>query len=174
MNDDLWTTYESPLGPLTLIGGETGLAALHFPGRSGPLDESRRDGGAFAEAVRQLDEYFAGERTSFELPLDLRGTNFQQRVWATLRGIPYGTTRTYTSLANAVGRTDHVRAAAAAVGKTPVPIVVPCHRVIASNGDLTGYLGGLQRKRALLEFEAGVSQHEPAPAVWAARQLSLL
>jgi methylated-DNA-[protein]-cysteine S-methyltransferase len=114
MTEDLWTTYESPLGPLTLIGAAAGLAALHFPGRSGPLDESRRDAGAFAEAVRQLDEYFAGERRSFELPLDLRGTTFQRRVWETLRGIPYGTTRTYTSLASAIGRADHVRAAAAA------------------------------------------------------------
>ncbi len=163
MNDDLWTTYESPLGPLTLIGGAAGLAALHFPGRSGPLDESRRDASAFAAAVRQLEEYFAGERTSFELRLDLKGTTFQQRVWETLRGIPYGSTRTYTSLANAVGRSDHVRAAAAAVGKTPVPIVIPCHRVLASNGDLAGYLGGRRRMRARLDLEASVSHQDPPP-----------
>jgi methylated-DNA-[protein]-cysteine S-methyltransferase len=149
-----WTTYESPLGPLTLRGGPRGLAALDYPGAGGPrLGEDDRAPAPFAGAARQLDEYFAGRRRAFDLALDLSGTPFQRAVWAQLLAIPYGTTTTYAVLARAVGRPAGVRAVAAAVGRTPVPIVVPCHRVLARGGALTGYRGGLERKQALLDLE---------------------
>jgi methylated-DNA-[protein]-cysteine S-methyltransferase len=168
-----WTVYESPLGPLTLRGGPRGLTGIDFPGHAGPLAEPDRDPGAFAEAVRQLEEYFAGRRRRFELALDLGGTPFQRAVWEQLLAIPYGTTRAYGAMARALGRSDRVRAAAAAVGRTPVPIIVPCHRAVAADGALTGYRGGLQRKQALLDLERrGVAGLAPEPA-WAFRQLAL-
>jgi methylated-DNA-[protein]-cysteine S-methyltransferase len=148
-----WTTYESPLGPLTLRGGASGLTALHFPGDGGPLAEDDRAPGLFADAMRQLDEYFAGDRRQFELELDLGGTPSQRSVWRALMAIPHGTTISYSALARALGRPAGVRAVAAAVGRTPVPIIVPCHRVVAVDGALTGYRGGLARKRALLDLE---------------------
>ncbi|MCP9490201.1 MAG: methylated-DNA--[protein]-cysteine S-methyltransferase [Solirubrobacteraceae bacterium MAG38_C4-C5] len=148
-----WTIYESPLGPLTLHSGPRGLTALHFPGGGVPLDEENRAPLAFAEPARQLEEYFAGYRQRFELALDLGGTPFQRTVWQRLLAIPYGSTVSYTALARALGRPGGVRAVAAAVGRTPVPVIVPCHRVVASDGALTGYLGGLQRKQALLDLE---------------------
>jgi methylated-DNA-[protein]-cysteine S-methyltransferase len=167
-----WTTYESPLGPLTLRGGARGLAALHFPGQSPPLDEGDRDPAALAETLRQLGEYFAGRRQGFELALDLGGTPFQRSVWERLQAIPYGTTISYTALARDLGRPDRVRAAGAAVGRTPVPIVVPCHRVVAIDGALTGYRGGLQRKQALLDLERNGAAGLAPPAAWGERQLA--
>jgi O-6-methylguanine DNA methyltransferase len=169
-----WTIYESSLGPLTLVAGRTGLASLQFPGRADPRDESDRRPSVFAAALRQLEEYFAGHRHAFELELDLGGTPFQREVWRRLLEIPYGSTMSYTALAQLSGRPDRVRAVAAAVGRTPVPIVVPCHRVVAVDGSLTGYLGGLQRKQALLDLEArAVAGLAPQPA-WSFRQLALL
>jgi methylated-DNA-[protein]-cysteine S-methyltransferase len=169
-----WDIHDTPLGPLTLHTGPRGLTRLSFPGRSGPLDEADRDPAALAAVAAQLDDYFAGRRTAFELSIDLEGTPFQQRVWAALLEIPYGTTVTYTELAHAVGRADVVRAVAAAVGRTPVPIVVPCHRVLGAGGALTGYGGGLQRKEALLDLERrGAAGLEPVPA-WQFRQLTLV
>jgi methylated-DNA-[protein]-cysteine S-methyltransferase len=145
--DIAWSTYESPLGDLTLV-----------------------------DAALQLDEYFAGERRSFELPLDLgdQGTPFQRTVWSELTRIPFGATTSYGAVARAIGRLDRIRAVGGAVGRVPVPIVVPCHRVIGSSGDLVGYGGGLDRKQMLLELEARVSGNEPLPALWSARQLALL
>jgi methylated-DNA-[protein]-cysteine S-methyltransferase len=169
-----WDIIESPLGPLTVEAGRDGLTGLRFPGRGGPRDERRRDPAALAEASDQLDAYFAGDRTAFDLPIDLRGTPFQLRVWARLRELPYGATITYTELAAAVGRPDIVRAVAAAVGRTPLPIVVPCHRVVGAGGALTGYGGGLQRKAALLDLEARVAAGHAAEPAWALRQLALL
>jgi methylated-DNA-[protein]-cysteine S-methyltransferase len=170
-----WTVYESPLGPLTLIGDGDALHAVYFPGRSGPLDEATRDAASFAAAISQLEQYFAGGRRRFALSLALHGTPFQHRVWTALQGIPYGETISYGELAAEIGRSDRVRAVGAAVGRVPVPIIVPCHRVIGADGSLTGYGGGLQRKRALLELESGVRGGATAPpAVWAGRQLSLL
>jgi methylated-DNA-[protein]-cysteine S-methyltransferase len=170
----VWDIYESPLGPLTIERGPHGITALSFPGRGRARDAGRRDPGALADAVAQLDEYFRGERRSFDLPLDLRGTPFQQRVWAEVRRLGYGATVTYAGLAAAVGRPDVVRAVAAAVGRTPVPIVVPCHRVVGAGGALTGYGGGLPRKAALLDLErraaAGLAPEPP----WALRQLTLV
>lgn len=169
----VWDVYESPLGSLTVAAGPRGLTGLSFPGRGGARDERARDRVALAPAVRQLDEFFAGDRRAFELALDLRGTPFQQRVWAALRRIPYGATLTYAELAQAVGRPDIVRAVAAAVGRTPVPIVVPCHRVIGAGGALTGYGGGLQRKAALLDLERRVAAGRAPEPAWAFRQLAL-
>ncbi len=148
-----WTTYDSPLGPLTLVGGAAGLTALHFPGEAPELDEDARSAASLADAARQLDEYFAGRREGFDLAVSLGGTPFQRAVWDALRAIPSGATTTYAALARALGRPAAVRAVGAAVGRTPVPIVVPCHRVLGSDGSLTGYRGGLERKRALLDLE---------------------
>jgi methylated-DNA-[protein]-cysteine S-methyltransferase len=169
-----WTVYESPLGPLTLVGDDDALWALHFPGRSGPLDEAVRDSEPFTEAIAQLEEYFAGERRRFELSLRLDGSPFQRRVWAALQAIPFGATRSYGALADEIARPDRVRAVGAAVGRTPVAIIVPCHRVIGADGSLTGYGGGLHRKQALLDLESAVSGGAPPAPVWAGRQLSLL
>jgi methylated-DNA-[protein]-cysteine S-methyltransferase len=148
-----WTIYESPLGPLALAGPPGRLSGIEFPGHGPALPEAERRPAAFAAAIHQLDEYFAGHRRDFELELDLRGTPFQRAVWDELLEIPYGATVSYTELAGRVGRPDGVRAVGAAVGRTPVPIVVPCHRVVASNGALTGYRGGLERKAALQALE---------------------
>ena len=169
-----WTVYESPLGPLTLLGGQVGLRAMYFPGRSGPLDEAARDPRPFADAIDQLAQYFAGQRRRFELSLSLEGTVFQRRVWAALAEIPFGCTTSYGELAAQICRPDRVRAVGAAVGRTPVPIIVPCHRVIGADGSLTGYGGGLQRKQWLLELESQVRGGTEPPAIWAGRQLSLL
>jgi methylated-DNA-[protein]-cysteine S-methyltransferase len=174
MTPRVWTVYESPLGPLTLLAGGSGLAGLRFPGRAGRLDEADHRPGAFRAALAQLEQYFAGDRCAFDLALDLGGTPFQRRVWERLSQIPYGATISYSALARAVGRPDVVRAVGAAVGRTPVPIVVPCHRAVAADGALTGYGGGLQRKQALLDLEArGAAGLAPEPA-WAFRQLSLV
>jgi len=175
-----WTIYESPLGPLTAIAGSAGITGLYFPGRSPRLQEVDRR--AMSGLAGQLDSYFAGERQTFELDLDLRGTPLQLLVWAQLREIPYGATTTYGELA---GRIDdrhyppelepykRVRLAAAAIGRTPTPILVPCHRVIGADGSLTGYGGGLERKRALLELEGEDVARQPSSA-GAHRQLPML
>jgi methylated-DNA-[protein]-cysteine S-methyltransferase len=161
-----WTTYPSPLGPLTLIGATAGLRHVYFPGRSPSVAPSDRDPSAVAQAVGQLDEYFAGERQVFELELDLAGSSFRHRVWRALQQVPYGRTTTYGDLARELGITSSgslvsgqsvvsgAQKVAWAIAATPTPIVVPCHRVIAADGSLTGYRGGLQRKQALLDFEA--------------------
>jgi methylated-DNA-[protein]-cysteine S-methyltransferase len=153
-----WSIYESPLGTLTLVAGPRGLRAISFPGRDGERperDHAQHDPNAFAEVTSQLDEYFAGERRAFDVALDLdQGTPFARSVWAEVARIPYGSTTSYGAIARAIGRLDRVRAVGAAVGRTPVPIIVPCHRVIGTTGDLVGYGGGLERKLALLELES--------------------
>jgi methylated-DNA-[protein]-cysteine S-methyltransferase len=158
------TIHASPFGPLTLRGDARGLVALEFPGAGDPLDEAGRAPDLFDDAVRQLDAYFAGERRRFDLELDLDGTPFQRAIWQRLTEIPYGATISYGALARSIGRPDGVRAVAAAVGRTPVPIVVPCHRVVAGDGGLTGYRGGLQRKQALLDLERRGVQSDSASA----------
>ena len=148
--------YESPVGVLTLVGTDSHLVALQFPGRL--VTPPHGDPGALAPAIAQLDEYFAGERRAFELDLHLKGTEFQQRIWAALREIPFGETTSYGVLARKLSEETGVsfdpRGVGGAVGSTPVPIIVPCHRVVGADGSLTGYGGGLPRKRALLDFEA--------------------
>ena len=168
----MWDVYQSPLGPLTISAGPRGVSWISFSGRGHQLDGSLRDPDTLAPVVAQLEEYFAGERRAFDVPLDLVGTELQLAVWEQLLEIPYGTTISYSELARRAGRPDVARAVGACVGQTPVPIVVPCHRVIGKDGSLTGYGGGLPRKQALLELE-----HRTAgapPAAWAFRQLALL
>jgi methylated-DNA-[protein]-cysteine S-methyltransferase len=153
-----WSTYESPLGVLTLFAGPRGLRSISFPdpdGEAWERDDAERDPSAFAEVAAQLDEYFSGVRRRFDVALDLdQGTPFARGVWAEIARIPYGSTTSYGAIARAVGRLDRVRAVGSAVGRTPVPIIVPCHRVIGTSGDLVGYGGGLARKVALLELES--------------------
>jgi methylated-DNA-[protein]-cysteine S-methyltransferase len=154
-----FTTEPSPIGELTLVGdGEslTGLYMTEHRHRPPLPPGARRDPGAFEETRRQLREYFAGERTRFDLPLQMEGTDFQREVWSALLDIDYGRTKSYGDLAQRIGRPDAVRAVGLANGRNPISIVVPCHRVIGASGSLTGYGGGLERKRFLLELEAGV------------------
>jgi methylated-DNA-[protein]-cysteine S-methyltransferase len=142
----------SPLGPLRLFGTAEALSAVYLPTSDAPQAPAGR-GGGLALARRQLDEYFAGDRRDFDLPLEPEGTAFQQRVWRALLAIPYGTTCSYGELARAIGRPAASRAVGAANGKNPLAIIVPCHRVIGANGTLTGYGGGLPIKRWLLGHE---------------------
>jgi methylated-DNA-[protein]-cysteine S-methyltransferase len=171
----VWDVCETPLGPLTLEASADGLAAISFPGRGGPRRWDRRDPVALDPAATALEAYFAGERQSFaDLTLDLSASLFDVAVWTALLDIPYGETATYGEVAHAVGRPDIVRGVGAAIGRNPLAIVVPCHRVIGADGSLTGYRGGLQRKQALLDLERRVTTGlEPEPA-WAFRQLALL
>jgi methylated-DNA-[protein]-cysteine S-methyltransferase len=168
-----WDMYESPIGPLTLIAEDGVMRQLLFPRKGQRLSEETRQSAALATAREQLEQYFAGERREFELPLEPVGSPSLRRVWEELRTIPYGTTVSYKELAERVGRPGEFREIGAAVGRTPLPILIPCHRVIGSNGDLTGYGGGLHRKQALLDLEGRVSVgFDPEPA-WAFRQLAL-
>ena len=156
MNNRVHTVVDSPVGPLTLVAEDDALAGLYLTDqRHRPAEETfgRPDDAPFGPVVAQLAEYFAGERTDFELPLNLSGTPFQRTVWTALREIPYGTTISYGELADRIGRPTASRAVGLANGKNPVGIVVPCHRVVGASGDLTGYGGGLDRKRRLLDFE---------------------
>ncbi|MFF0147841.1 methylated-DNA-[protein]-cysteine S-methyltransferase [Amycolatopsis sulphurea] len=153
-----YTTFESPVGLLTAVGRDGGLAGLYLENhrhQPDPATFGERDDRAFTEVRRQLSEYFAGERAEFDLALTMRGTPFQQTVWRELTRIPYGETITYRELAEQIGKPGAFRAVGLANGRNPVSIVVPCHRVIGSNGDLTGYGGGVARKRRLLELESG-------------------
>jgi methylated-DNA-[protein]-cysteine S-methyltransferase len=150
-----YRTIDSPIGPLTLAGRGSVLTNLRMVGQT--YEPSRADWsldpGAFCDAVDQLDAYFAGKLTDFDLELDLRGTEFQQGVWKALLTIPYGETRSYGEIAEQIGAPGSARAVGLANGRNPIAIVVPCHRVIGSGGSLTGYGGGLERKRTLLELE---------------------
>jgi methylated-DNA-[protein]-cysteine S-methyltransferase len=178
MNKDTehsWTSYESPFGTLTLTAGTGGLDGLFFPGRAPALDEDRRDPEGFVQATGQLDEYFGCARGQFDLALDLSaGTPFQQAVWRELEAIPFGETVSYTELAARLGRTDRVRAVGAANGRNPLPIIVPCHRVIGADGSLTGYRGGLPLKQALLDFEQAATESPGTAVAFGSRQLALL
>ncbi|MGE3142607.1 MAG: methylated-DNA--[protein]-cysteine S-methyltransferase [Hyphomonadaceae bacterium] len=149
-------THDSPLGALTLVSNGAGLSGLYFEDHKiggPPAGASVRGEGVLDEARRQLDAYFAGRRARFDLPLALAGTPFQTRVWAALRRIPFGRTSVYGALASDIGNPAAARAVGAAVGRNPVSIIVPCHRVIGAQGALTGFAGGLKRKAWLLEHE---------------------
>jgi methylated-DNA-[protein]-cysteine S-methyltransferase len=154
----LYTTHPSPLGELLLAGPEPGvLASVSVPGQKGGARVEpgwRRDPTAFAGPARQLDAYFAGELTEFTIPLAPRGSAFRERVWAALDRIAYGTTVSYGELAGMAGLPRRsVRAVGGAVGANPLTVIRPCHRVMGANGSLTGYAGGLDRKRRLLTLE---------------------
>jgi len=151
-----YTTMESLAGPLVLAGNSGGLRRIHFAngGRFSVPEDWKQDDAPFGEAVRQLRAYFSGELREFNLLLALEGTAFQMKVWNSLRTIPYGRTISYAQLAKEIGNPKAVRAVGLANGCNPVPIVIPCHRVIGSNGNLTGFGGGLPAKKALLALES--------------------
>jgi O-6-methylguanine DNA methyltransferase len=167
------TTFVFPIGPLFLAASDRGLVALEFDARA-PGQQSirpnprnvRKEGERIAfepsenrlrPYLHELNEYFAGQRRKFTFPLDLRGTDFQLACWRALLAIPYGETRTYADIARAVGKPNAFRAVGMANNRNPIAIVVPCHRVIASDGTLCGYGGGLDIKRRLLELEGALS-----------------
>lgn len=146
----------SPIGELLLTRNETGLTGLFMiSGRHAPPSvDGVRDPAAFRDASAQLAAYFAAELTEFDLPLAPTGSPFQLEVWAALRTIPYGETRSYLDIARQIGRPSGPRAVGLANGRNPISIIVPCHRVIGANGSLTGYGGGLENKRTLLDLES--------------------
>ena len=161
----LYTYMPSPIGRLLLCGDDQRLTGLYTPPASedpGLVRSRRRSDAAFARVREQLEEYFAGERVSFDLPLSVDGaTPFRRSVWSALREIPYGATVSYGQLASQLGVPSAARAVGAANGSNPISIIVPCHRVIGAGGDLTGYAGGLERKRYLLRHEAEVLERSP-------------
>jgi len=149
--------FETPIGELLLAGDDRALAVVGFPEgsmRRDPEHDWIYNEKPFAEAMRQLGEYFDGRRREFDLPLKLDGTEFQLQVLEELKKIPYGETTSYAAIAERIGRPRAVRAVGAANGRNPIPIIVPCHRVIGKSGDLTGFGGGLGTKEALLRLEA--------------------
>jgi methylated-DNA-[protein]-cysteine S-methyltransferase len=155
----LYTTVDSPIGTLLLLGDGRALRGLHMQGGRTAIEvrpEWERAEEPFARVEAQLEEYFAGRRTAFDVPLDLAGSPFQRRVWDALQDIPYGETVSYGELARRVGVPSAARAVGVANRENPVAVIVPCHRVIGADGSLTGFGGGLERKRLLLELEAGV------------------
>lgn len=160
-----YTLVESPLGPVLVAGNGQGLCRINFQHGDAPYPippEWERDDAAFTEAAAQLRAYFMGRLRVFSLPLHPKGTPFQQRVWEQLRAIPYSETRTYGQLARILGRPTASRAVGAANGRNPLPIVVPCHRVIGSNGTLTGFHGGVRLKEFLLTLERRHAHPPPA------------
>lgn len=155
---DRYTRLASPVEDLILTGDGTSITGCFFTThrhQDDPAAGLDRDDDAFADAAAQLAEYFEGERTEFDLPLAPTGTEFQLRVWQQLRTIPYGQTCSYADIARGIGATNGFRAVGLANGRNPISIIVPCHRVIGANGSLTGYGGGLERKRFLLDLESG-------------------
>lgn len=153
------TTIESPIGRLLLMANDEGLVGAYMQNHKGgprPLGRHTADHDVLEQAGQQLREYFAGRRREFDVALSLGGTEFQRRVWKALGEIPFGETRSYAEIARRAGRPIAARAVGAAVGRNPVSIIVPCHRVVGSDGSLTGFAGGLSRKRWLLAHEREV------------------
>lgn len=160
----LYTTIPSPLGEILLVRNEQGLTHLNFQEGTHPLPVDpawRQDNGAFRDTIAQLEAYFAGELREFALPLAPQGTPFQLAVWQALQTIPYGRTLTYSQLAQQIGKPKAVRAVGAANGRNPIPLIIPCHRVIGADGSLIGYGGGLPIKEALLNLEKHGSLQPP-------------
>ena len=160
-----FTEFASPVGTLQLFGTETALTGVFMENHRHQSLETRnadRDGGPLRDAREQLEEYFAGTRQEFSIPLDAAGTEFQQAVWQALREIPYGVAISYGELARRIGNPRAVRAVGLANGRNPISIIVPCHRVIGADGSLTGYGGGLERKRFLLALEKCSAVNESA------------
>ncbi|MET7337500.1 methylated-DNA--[protein]-cysteine S-methyltransferase [Nonomuraea sp. NPDC005650] len=159
---DIHSIIESPLGEILLVGDGSALTRVSFDVR---VEAGLRwEPGAFEEVERQFAEYFAGERVAFDLPLATRGTPFQERVWAAVAELPYGSTTTYGALAARAGAPrDRIRAVGAAVGANPLLVVRPCHRVVGADGTLTGYAGGIERKHELLTLEGALQ-----PQLWSA------
>lgn len=153
-----FSEMDSPIGKLLIYGTSRGLGGImmtkqrHFDGKQ---PDWKRDDKLWSGVARQLREYFNGKRRDFDIPLDPAGTDFQRSVWSALRKIPYGRTASYADIARAIGKPKAMRAVGMANGRNPISIVVPCHRVIGADGSLTGYGGGLDRKRTLLNLESG-------------------
>jgi methylated-DNA-[protein]-cysteine S-methyltransferase len=171
--------FQTPYGRMLLVSTVRGLAGAYFVGQKyypGPGSVSSRDERprAAAQAKRELREYFAGKRTRFGVPLDPQGTPFQRTVWRQIARVGFGKTISYGELARRAGRPGSARAAGAATGRNPLSIIVPCHRIVGSNGSLTGYAGGLSRKKALLSLEAPTGpisrRWRPSAAAGAAAQ----
>jgi methylated-DNA-[protein]-cysteine S-methyltransferase len=176
-----WTICESPIGPLTVVAGPKGITHIHFHGHAPRLSEAARQ--PMREAVDQLEAYFAGERQTFELDLDLRGAPLQREVWRQLLEVPYGTTTTYGEVAGRIEEAlydpdlepyKRPRVVGAAIGRNPVPVVVACHRVIGADGSLTGYYGGLRRKQTLLDLESKMAAGQEPEPPRAKHQLTML
>jgi methylated-DNA-[protein]-cysteine S-methyltransferase len=158
-----FASYQSPLGAMLVVATDAGLTGLYFVGQKyfPRVDPAWREDATIApirSTLAQLDEYFAGRRARFDVPLAAHGTPFQRSVWNAISSVEYGQTITYGELARRAGHTGEARAAGAATGQNPIGIIVPCHRIIGANGKLTGYAGGLDKKRALLALEAGYRQ----------------
>lgn len=152
-----YTLLNTPIGTLRLCSNGTHLTAIEFPGQHGDAGGTQqRSDAVLSRCAKQLTEYFAGTRSTFDLPLDAGGTDFQRSVWAALADIPYGELRSYRDIATGIGKPKAVRAVGAANGRNPLPIVVPCHRVIGSDGSLTGFAGGLSMKTKLLTLEGAL------------------
>lgn len=156
----LYTQAVSPIGNLLLTSDGAALTGLYFESHKAKPEwdaEWQRNDAMLEQACKQIALYFEGRIQRFDMDLEVKGTEFQLRVWEALRGIPFGTTVSYSELAQTIGAPRAVRAVGAAVGRNPISIIVPCHRVVGSNGSLTGFAGGLERKRWLLEHERTVS-----------------
>jgi len=152
--DTYYHWYQSPFGNLLVTGNRSALSTLTFPNKNAIVaDQWIKDPGQFKEVCRQLDHYFAGDLKTFELPLAPRGTRFQQSVWAELMKIPYGDTTSYGVIAKKLDNPKAVRAVGSANGRNPIPVIIPCHRVVGSDGSLTGFGGGLPTKSFLLNLE---------------------
>ena len=155
------TVAGSPLGDLTLVADDGRLTGLYFPHhwyRPDPASFGARDDTGFGDVTAQLGQYFAGQREDFDLPLDPRGDDFQHRVWALISAVPYGQTSSYGELAKQLGDGTEAKDVGQAVGRNPLSVIVPCHRVVGKDGQLTGYAGGLARKRFLLDLERRADQ----------------
>jgi methylated-DNA-[protein]-cysteine S-methyltransferase len=155
----IYTTIDSPIGPLLLTGDGEALRGLSMQGGRRPVaigSDWQREDDAFGAVRTQLRQYFSGRRSAFELDLALAGNPFELTVWKALAQIPYGTTTSYGTLAQRIGHPSAARAVGLANGHNPIAVIVPCHRVIGADGSLTGFGGGLERKRFLLDLEAGV------------------
>ncbi|MBI9040454.1 MAG: methylated-DNA--[protein]-cysteine S-methyltransferase [Lutibacter sp.] len=145
------TYYKTPIGTAKIIGDENGITSVSVIDEE--IETSKKIPTCLKDCVQQLEEYFKGKRTNFNLTLNPKGTEFQQKVWDELLKVPYGKTRTYLEQSKKLGDVKAIRAVASANGKNPIWIVIPCHRIIGSNGSLTGYAGGIWRKKWLLEHE---------------------
>jgi len=153
-----YRTVSTPLGDITAVADAEGLTQVILAGDDGSVLAEATEGGPIVDAAaQQLAEYFAGERMAFDVPLAPQGTEFQQTVWKALGDVPFGTTATYGEIARAIGQLTATRAVGAANGRNPIPIIIPCHRVIGASGELTGYSGGggIETKRRLLDHESG-------------------
>lgn len=169
-------SYKSPLGDMLILATNEALVGLYFVGqkyfpRRDTAWEENRNLAPISQTIGELDRYFAGERIRFEVPLGPYGTAYQHAIWKAISTVGYGETITYGELARRAGFPDNARAAGAATGQNPIGIIVPCHRIIGANGSLTGYAGGLDKKRALLELEAGYRQETLLPSPASASEL---